>query len=320
VRRVCNWFWRGRQLKELRQSSSVESPRVRQLALRSRLMFELAERALRPAEPLPYPGDAAAAELYRQAAYWAVRAVAAALERAASSSNDPWVALRAPARQALTGSEEDLSDVRALVENSTFVETWELSEEQRAARATELAGIAKTLLEELAWRTRARDALWIQRVVRIALLLAVVLGLVSGVRWQMDRSEQGRDLAIGKPWRASSAIGGVGCTSPLQECGDNTDYFFHTNDENSPWLEVDLGKPTSFSAVRVENRRDCCFDRASPLIVEVSSDQTHFHEVARHTTSFSSWLATFGPTQARYVRLRIPRQTLLHLARVRVLR
>jgi hypothetical protein len=320
VRRTFDWFWRGRQLKELRESGSVESPHVGKLTLRSRLMFELGERALRPAEPLPYPGDAAASELYRQAAYWAVRAIAEAIDPSPERASDPWSVLGEPLRQSLAGSSERLSELKELIENGSFSQAWELSEEQRASRATELAGVAKILLAELAWRARARDALWIQRILRLCLLLVMVVGLIGGVRWVMSRSEQARDLAVGKPWRASSTMGGFGCTSPLQECGEKTDFFFHTTDEKSPWLEIDLGTPSNFSAVRVENRRDCCFDRAVPLIVEVSNDQKNFREVARQTTSASSWLARFAPTNARYVRLRVARQSMLHLARVRVLR
>ena len=316
LRRFFNWFWRGRELRELRRDAAADSPRVRQLAGRARLLFELGERTRRPAEPLPFPGDAAAAELFRQSAYWAARAVAGTQ---GAGAGEPWSALDARLVDKAVGNER-AAEVTRLIETGDFVETWELPEEQRSLRATELANVAKTLIDELAWQTRARDALWIQRVLRIALLLAVILGAVSGVRWVMDRSEQGRDLAVGKPWRASSAMSGVGCTSPLQECGESTDYFFHSTDENGPWLEIDLGKPTTFTGVRVENRRDCCFDRAVPLVVEVGDSPQQFREVARRTSSFSSWLASFSPTKARYVRLRVPRQSLLHLSRVRVLR
>ncbi len=319
VRRVFNWFWRGRELKQLKQQR-VGSARAGQLALRGRLLFELGERARRPAEALPYPGDAAAAELFRQSAYWAVRAIAVAADAEGQSTNEPWATLPAPLLEKIAGSSERVPEVTRLVEGGSFIDPWELSEGQRALRASELAGIAKVLLDEVAWQSRARDALWIQRLLRIGAVIVLTVVVVSSVRWVMDRAEQGRDLAVGKPWRASSLMGGVGCTSPLQECGESTDFFFHTTDENGPWLEVDLGKPTRFEALRVDNRRDCCFDRAVPLIVEASNDQQHFRELARRTNSFNSWLATFTPTEARYVRLRVPRQSLLHLARVRVLR
>ena len=135
-----------------------------------------------------------------------------------------------------------------------------------------------------------------------------------------DQAERARDLAAGKPWRTSSSAPGLGCTSPLQRCGENNDFFFHTAEQLDPWLEIDLGKPTRFTAVRVDNRRDCCFDRAVPLIIEVSNEQQGFREIARRSSSFSSWLATFPPTRARYVRVRVPARTVMHLAQIRVLR
>jgi hypothetical protein len=318
VRRLLNWFWRGRELRELRRDAVADSPRVRELALRARLSFELGERARRPTEPLPGPGDAAAAELFRESAYWAARALATA--RDAERAHEPWAVLSASLLEKAAGSAERVPELVRLIDESSFADAWEVPAEQRALRATELAQAAKSLLDELDWATRVRDALWLQRVLRLALLVAGILVVMTTVRWFVDRTEQGRDLAIGKPWRASSAVSNVGCASPLQECGESNDYFFHTTDENGPWLEIDLGKPLKFSGLRVENRRDCCFDRSVPLVVEVSDDQKSFREIARRTSGFSSWLASFSPTQARYVRLRVARQSLLHLSRVRVLR
>jgi hypothetical protein len=162
--------------------------------------------------------------------------------------------------------------------------------------------------------------LLLQRFVRIGAVLAL-LGLVfAGIKYATNSAEERRDLAVNKPWRTSSVYGSSGCTSPAQQCSESPDFFFHTRDESNSWLEIDLGARTAFSEVRVINRRDCCFERAVPLIIEVSDTQENFHEIARRTSSFSSWLATFTPTKARYVRLRGPSRNSLHLARVRVLR
>jgi hypothetical protein len=71
--------------------------------------------------------------------------------------------------------------------------------------------------------------------------------------------------------------------------------------------------------VRVRNRRNCCSERAVPLVVEVSTDNEHWLEVTRNEQDFSEWKGSFAPVQARWVRLRVPRKTVLHLRRVRVL-
>ncbi|MGC4091094.1 MAG: discoidin domain-containing protein [Polyangiaceae bacterium] len=135
-----------------------------------------------------------------------------------------------------------------------------------------------------------------------------------------DWLEQKNDLAREKAWRASSS-GAPGCNSPAQYCDENPGYFFHTVEEKNPWVEIDMGAPTSFSAVRVINRRDCCRERADPLVLESSDDQQKWKLLARHDGNFSSWKANFPATRARYLRVRIekPGINILHLSGVRVL-
>jgi len=115
-------------------------------------------------------------------------------------------------------------------------------------------------------------------------------------------------------------MAGTGCTSPRQVCPESPSYFFHTTDQNHPWVEIDLERKVRFSGVRVENRRDCCEERAVPLVVEAADESRKFRVLAQRDKSFDSWLASFPPTEARYVRVRILRPSLLHLGRVRVLR
>lgn len=98
------------------------------------------------------------------------------------------------------------------------------------------------------------------------------------------------------------------------------EFFVHTQEEQSPWIEFDLGAEQKISAVRIDNRMDCCMDRAAPIVVEASSDQHHWQTAARRDSSFTSWLATFAPMNARWVRLRLEKRTSLHLRRVRILR
>ncbi len=126
------------------------------------------------------------------------------------------------------------------------------------------------------------------------------------------------DLAKGKPWRASSKY--VDCHPESIDCGGvRTRIFFHTLEEMNPWVEIDLQKPTKFSGVSVHNRTDAVQDRAVPLILEVGDDQKTWRQLARQDDQFKVWKAKFEPTTARYVRLRAPRVTLLHLDAVKVL-
>jgi hypothetical protein len=92
--------------------------------------------------------------------------------------------------------------------------------------------------------------------------------------------------------------------------------LFHTEQENNPWVEYDLGAPKPIHRVEVANRSDCCDDRAIPLVVELSNDRTNWTEVARRDSEFQSWTAKFATKTVRYVRLRVPRVTALHLKEV----
>lgn len=134
-----------------------------------------------------------------------------------------------------------------------------------------------------------------------------------------------KELAKGKPWRASSSY--VECYPEDFACGSGrpstgrTGIFFHTKDDHQPWVEFDLGAPTRFSEVVVHNRRDgnqFVLDRAVPLILEVGDDQQTWRVLAQRGQSFAVWTARFEPTTARFVRLRSPRTTMLHLEAVEV--
>ena len=96
-------------------------------------------------------------------------------------------------------------------------------------------------------------------------------------------------------------------------------FFFHTANEAKPSVTFDLKGPKYVSAVFVENRRDCCAERAIPLVIEVSNDNKRFREVARQKDDFTTLAKRFSRVKARYVRLRVDKTSMLHLAAVRIL-
>jgi hypothetical protein len=106
-------------------------------------------------------------------------------------------------------------------------------------------------------------------------------------------------------------------TSSVYSVFDPEDMAFCTDaDAGGPWIEFDFGKPTRFSSMTIENRRDCCADRAVPLVVEARSDGSEFRELTRRAQVFKVWNPTFPTVTARFVRLRVPRKTFLHLKTV----
>jgi len=160
------------------------------------------------------------------------------------------------------------------------------------------------------YRSAVRWALALLAAIAVAVLVVPLVGPA------LSRE----DLAKGKPWRASSKL--ADCYPEKITCGGGrTAVFFHTLEENQPWVEIDLGAPTRFSEVLVYNRRDGdqgVLDRAVPLILEVGDDQKTWRVLGEQTQSFGLWAPKFEPTTARYVRLRSPRVTYLHLHAVEV--
>lgn len=125
-----------------------------------------------------------------------------------------------------------------------------------------------------------------------------------------------RDLAAGRPWVASSAIPpsrGSG-TGPRARADD---FFFHTSPSDHPWLVVDLGTSMMIRSLLVENRRDCCWERALPLDVEVMDPSTEsWRRVAQRRAGFHVWTHEIAPVSARYVRFRLGAEGVLHLRRI----
>jgi hypothetical protein len=217
----------------------------------------------------------------------------------------------------LAPGRDGLERLRAYVSKRDFEATTSPADEREIAART-LAGIARRLIRFSERRQPRSDNVLLQRVTRTGGVLVVLLALLLAVSSLRAWYERRIDLAAGKPWQASSSYETV-CRSPLHHCGLDKDYFFHTQDESNPWLEIDLTRPQRFSQVRVTNRQDCCSERAVPLVVEVSSDRKTWREVARRAESFDEWRPRFKPQSARWVRFRVARRSLLHLSDVRVL-
>ncbi|MET0385137.1 MAG: discoidin domain-containing protein [Polyangiales bacterium] len=166
-------------------------------------------------------------------------------------------------------------------------------------------------------RVRARS--WTTRHQRIVTVAAMTLAILAigllavGAKYAYDGLDLG-NLARGKRWRASSRAEGLPSTGLLTN--DAEHFFFHTKEQKSPWVEVDLGKPTSISSARIVNRDDCCLGRAAPLVLEVSTDHKHWDEVAKRERKFRTWSLSFEPRTTRWVRLRVPRASTLHLRQI----
>lgn len=148
----------------------------------------------------------------------------------------------------------------------------------------------------------------------------VMLGLwlASAGVLAATRGLEPKDLAKGMPWRASSSWGS--CDPEHGVCGPlRSRIFFHTLADDSPWVEIDLLAPKTFSWMTIVNRKDEHLeDRAVPLVIEVSSDRTQWRELARRDEVFDVWQPHFEPVTAQFVRARVARKSWLHLEAVKV--
>ena len=157
------------------------------------------------------------------------------------------------------------------------------------------------------------------QTLRLGLLLAFALAGAGAVSYGAHFWLVGPDLAAKRPFRTSSTL--YECDPDAGECGGApTRAFFHTKEEDNPWVEIDLGSIRQVRSVEVGNRSDQAGERALPLLVELSTDGNLYRAVGERSQPFTTWTLEFERQPARFVRLTARRRTILHLEYVRVRR
>ena len=307
-RRIFEWIFRVAALRDAR-AGLRPSDHPREVAARqAKLLLEVARRTAEPAEALPAGGQQAVVlGLYRDAIYWAL---AAKRTDPGSPPSDLRALWDASNPQLAAGSPPDNESSAAL--RKTLLDDYS---PRSLAVTDEDVARARAFAEALVWDLdgprRGIERVLVQRWLRVALAAAIFVALVIGGRVLT----LGPNLAEGKPFRTSSTWSGwPGCVA---NNGCNG-LLLHTETENNPWVEIDLGAPTSVHRIEVLNRGDCCADRATPLVVEVSTDRAGWTQVARSDHDFGSWKTNFPRHTARYVRLRVLKRSVLHLQAITV--
>jgi hypothetical protein len=322
VRRAWQWLWRSDAKRELQRSTLAVTARTTELYRRARLADELGRRMLddaRASDPLV---SAHAAELFRQSVGWVLLALESALpDGKPEPARGGEVPLSGPSGQALAsivGDPAFLPALEPLVASSGFVRYAKMPDAERKDAAVTLRRLVRQLLLAVEAPQAALDRLRRRRTILVGLLVVSAATAFAVATVGAEQREVMRDLARDRPWKASSHLMG-GCTSPTQRCPESPTYFFHTQEDDKPWLVIDLGTESRFSSLRIQNRIDCCAERAIPLAVEVSSNQKKWKQVAIQKNEFEVWKPRFKTEKARYVRLRSMTKTWLHLHSVRVL-
>ena len=310
------WIWRGGALKEARarlgERSALELARLQ----RARAALELADRAFDPIDPLRAGSSVGLSlSLYREAAYWALlaqdKALAATSLRAALEQADQELL------QAAVGGQDALLSLRKVLVEKDFVATAEDLEETQRKEAALAKDFVHALVDHKLDTEARVGQLLLQRWTRTVLASLLTLAIVLGSWFAFQQLSKGPDLAAGKAWRPSSTF--PGCNLAEQMCnGTRVKFFFHTEEENQPWVRFDLGRRTTFAHVELVNRSDAGSERAFPVVIEISDDGEKWREVSRREKPYATWRADFAPVQARYVRARVLKRTWFHLERFSV--
>lgn len=111
----------------------------------------------------------------------------------------------------------------------------------------------------------------------------------------------------------------------------NGQFGFHTAEQENPWWQVDLGEILSLSQVRIWNRTDSeeVAKRARHFSILISNDGNEWQQIHQHdgSTFYGYYMPDRSPlivrltnAPARFVRVQLPGQSILHLDEVEVQR
>jgi hypothetical protein len=191
-----------------------------------------------------------------------------------------------------------------------------LSPQQAARRSAALAATLHRLARFIEPRgpQEVKRARWTRLASAAALAGLVPLAIVA----QLTRAT---NFALHRP--AQSTPTAYGTTVEGAVDGELDGRFgFHTQEDDSPQLTIDLQKPRAVATIKVFGRGDCCFDQSVPLVLEISIDGTSFRPLSERTTEFSQsdpWIVKVGHgVTARFVRLRVKHHGVLVLGEVAV--
>lgn len=318
-RGVWEWLWQPSIARELSVARRSVDEWTQECRRRARLCAGLGAQLVHDAETSPHGAPLpVAAQLYRDSVLWSLVAahVPGSEKLDELGFSGLWTSYGEAALLAHFTTEPDRAEVETFFQWTSPSLVWE-EPHSGLDRILKLRRLSERLIQAGDEAMRRHEALWFQRLIRLGLPF-VVLVLGAGLGFALySRHKLAEETTF--PWRTSSTYSDPQCASPSQVC-DNELFFFATQNESNPWIEFDLGRTRDISKVHIANRVDCsgCSSRAVPLIVEVSQDQKTWSEVARRKQDFTSWAAKFPSTEARWLRLRVPRRTFLHLKQVRI--
>jgi hypothetical protein len=187
-------------------------------------------------------------------------------------------------------------------------------------RAAQARSAAEQLVSLLLGRVEPRTlrAVRVQRVVRLALIAAAVIGVVW---FGVAKALAPVNVALGKPVTQSSRYSGAPECSALVNGTKDGPYGCHTNVEANPWVKIDLLAPHAIREIVVSHRSDGYQPDILPLTLELSEDGQNFQEAGVRQELFTDskpWKLHLDGRTARYVRLTVKRNGYIALHEVEV--
>ncbi len=162
-------------------------------------------------------------------------------------------------------------------------------------------------------------------------LLVVTLVASTFVSWGASwREEVEADWLRQETKRQETAAGNSKVTCEEDAAGGvdglkSGKWGFHTEYENDPWWQVDLGQRVKLGRLVIYNRCDTLSERSSHLQILVSDDGRQFRKAYQHDGTVFHGAAGGTPltvklenAEARFVRLALPGKTYFHLDEVEI--
>jgi hypothetical protein len=302
---LSEWLWLGGAIKTHQDEVACKSAERAELEELSMTAAEAGTRTLHPLAPFRTgKRELVAASLHAKSVCATLRALEVGLDHLDRDG---------PVRDLLVRGlppEVSPSQLKALVELHGTADVPPASMRTEESAALETA--ARALLDLARAPERALQGAFARRFFRVGASTLLVALVVLATGFALRGAVLPPNLAEGRPWRASSAYPRFSPETGIVE-GRATRIFFHTERENQPWVEIDLGSPMSVARVDITNRRDFGRDRAVPLIIEGSLDGEAWTELGNIATPFVARTIEFDPRELRYVRARSTKRTMLHL-------
>jgi hypothetical protein len=216
--------------------------------------------------------------------------------------------------QAVTASHPAHAALTPLLGNGSVLAPDALERGELERSRSLLESLVQLLLREA--EPRSPRAIRVQRVVRVVLVALAFVALLVGLVIWIARPP---NVARGSKVTASSRYPGSPDPANLVDGNTTAAYGVHTNPEDAPWVEVDLGQVRALKRIVVYHRTDGYEKESLPLTLEASEDHGTWNRVATRRDPFTGekpWIEKLTGQPARWLRFTLGKNGYISLGEV----